>query len=329
MKKNSLLSIVLCVSVTFSVTFSGLFFVNVQPARAYTVFDLGNFIPNLGDWGTNLGQLATTIAKWVADKALKIAQILAGMGVIAAKIIALLGVQALTNSMMSGGSSGYVITDYKNYLYVAPQQRAMAQMDKFFIATSKGRLSSANYEGIGPNYDAYLVNQTKKAIAGQAFVTNIQSQVTDPSKEMFSGGNMKGIMSYMQCANNVACYTMAATQKYDTELTKAQTIAKNEQQGGLLPQKNLLTGKIMKPAALMSNALMQVDQLGTNLILQADPKAPEAAYAQIAGGAAISLISRTINYETANTTDRAALRTKNTQFPFSLSYTASGGASIK
>jgi len=334
MKKKSLLSIILCFSITFSVAFSGLFFVNVQPVRAYTVFDLGNFIPNLGSWGTVLGQLAETIWEWVQKKAMELLDQLDQLYLVTVKIIALLGVQAITNALMGGGSSGYVITNYKNYLYVAPQQRAMAQMDAFFIATSRGRLSSANYEGVGPNYDAYLVGQAKKGIAGQAFVTNIQAQVTNPSTEMFSGGNMKGIMSYMECGNNVACFTVTARQRYDKELAQAQNIAQNEQQGGLLPLKNLATGIITRPAALMSGVLTQIDQLGTNLIMTAgEGQTPTAAYEQIAGGAAINLASRMINYETSNEAGRTALRTKNSQFPFSLSYTqeknGSGKVNIK
>jgi lambda repressor-like predicted transcriptional regulator len=267
------------------------------------------------------GQQLADAAIEAADKAKSVASNLA---LAAAKIAALLAVQKAV-ALMIGDTSGdsLIIRDYNNYLFVAPKQRAMAQMDAFFNTVSKGRLSYLNYEGVGPNYDAYLVSQAKQVINGTNFVTNIQEQVSDPS-QLFSGGNMKAFSKYMECANNVACYTFTAANKYNQELTKAQEIAKLEQQNGLLPKKSS-TGRIISPAILAQNALLQVDQMGTNLIISSNAETWEAlpgALMQVAEGAVMSIASRAINYGISDKAGQAAIQSKNAQFPFSLSYSS-------
>ena len=239
----------------------------------------------------------------------------------------MLAVQTVTQAIIGDGDAG-AIPDWNDYLYVSPQQRAIAQMNSFFNTTSRGRLSRLNYEGIGPNYDAYLVAQARMAIAGQPFTTNLQDLVTDPT-QMFAGGNMKGIMTYMQCANNVSCYSLTSTARYNLEFAKAQEIAKNEQFNGFLPKKS--GGKITRPASILFNTLSQVDQLGTQVIMNTEAKEAKdlpGAYAQLAGGALINIGARTFNYMSADTAGKDAIRNKNDQFPFSLAYSLNGGLGI-
>lgn len=328
MKKNFIISIMLCVSILFY----GLFFANVQQARAIPlsianlVPDLGVVVSQVGDTIADVGSYADQIIEYVRQAKELINSIIGANAIVVAKVAALLAVQEVV-ALLIGDSDGQpqIIRDYKNYLYVSPQQRAMEQMALFFNATSKGRLSYLNYEGIGPNYDLYLVAQARQAIAGRPFVTNIQELVTNPSTDMFSSGNMKGVMAYMQCANNVACYTLTATEKYKMEYAQAQDVARSEQQNGFLPTKTI-SGRIDKPAALAQNALMVVDQVGTNLIVNAQPDAKTGestpALLQIAEGAAMSIASRLINYGISDDAGKAAIAAKNDQFPFSLSYTA-------
>jgi hypothetical protein len=267
-----------------------------------------------GDTGI-FAQLGTTIGTYVKEN-------WESMTIAASKMAALWLVQKITNAIIGSGNGG-TITDWNNYLYVSPQQRAMAQMNSFFNTVSRGRLSSLNYEGVGPNYDAYLVAQARMAIAGQPFTTNLQESTTYP-KELFSGGNMKGIMNYMQCANNVACYTLNSQSQYAMELAKATKIAEMEQDRGFLPSKK--NGKITRPAALMTAAFSQVDQLGTEVIMKADPEdGLGAAEIQIAKGTAMSVVARTMNYATSDAAGRAAIQNKNDEFPFSLAYSANTG----
>lgn len=321
MKKRTLISIILCISITFY----SLFFVNVRQVHAWPVsISAGNFVVETGHWYTKILEVALNkiqdIVKYIGD-------VIANNIIVAYKIAALLAVQkAVALLIGEGDSGGLIIRDYNKYLYISPQQRAMEQMNTFFNTVSMGRLSSFNYEGIGPNYDSYLVAQARAAISGQAFTTNIQNYASDP-RQLFSGGNMKGVMAYMQCANNVACYTMTATKKYETELSKAQEIAKSEQQAGFLPQKNATTGRITKPAALAQSALLQIDQLGTQLIMNASGKTDaekSAAITQIAAGSVISIASRAINYGISDKEGQEIIRTKNNEFPFSIGYSTNG-----
>lgn len=307
---------------SFSLIFSLVLF-SKHEAKAYiSASSITSGFNAAADWlneGTGIAMLGKTTVKEVREK-------LSAIAVAAAKIAALLVVQAATSAIIGEGPKGAgVITDWNKYLYISPQQRAMAQMNSFFNTVSRGRLSSLNYEGIGPNYDAYLVAQARQAIAGQNFVTDLQDTVTDPS-QIFARGNMRGLMDYMKCANNVACYTLTSTAQYNLELTKAQEIAKNEQQNGFLPTKNA-TGKITKPASMISSAFTQMDQLGTQVIMAAQPDNGQTAGAlmQIAGGAGISLTARTLNYYTADSAGQAEIRNKNDQFPFSLAYSTNGG----
>lgn len=256
----------------------------------------------------------------------KILKAITDQTVTASKIVALIAEQELVKSIIGEGNNGTFIKNFNDYLFVSPQQKAMSQTNLFFNSVSRGRLSSLNYEGVGPNYDSYLVAQANRIISGQLFVTDIQSQTTDP-KKMFADGNMKGIMSFMKCANNPYCYTIVAAQKYNTEFSKAQEIAKNENVNGFTPKK--ANGRITQPATLAQNALSQIDQLGTQIIMNASPEqGTSAALYQIAEGTAISTAARLAAYGISDDAGREAIRNNNSQFPFSLEYNSNGGLGI-
>jgi hypothetical protein len=249
-----------------------------------------------------------------------------------AKMVAAYAEQTLVKTLVGGsdGSNSTIIRDFNNYLYTAPQQQALTQLNSFFSSASQGRASSLNYEGVGTNYDAYLITQAKNSINGQSFVTDIQNQVTDPATDMFAGGNMKGIMSFLQCSNNPYCYTLAATEKYNSDFAKNQTIAKNENVNGFIPTK--VNGRITNPAAIAQNALQQIDQLGTTISMNAtnngNPDETVSALLQIAEGTAISTAARLGNYGISDDAGKAAIRNSNDNFPFSLSYSSSSGLGV-
>lgn len=319
MKKRTILSIILC----FSIVFSIVFIKDAPKAKAiYPIsMTIANMIPEV------LSSIGVT-GQWVKDVAVYVAENLDSVIITASKMAALLAVQKITQAIIGDGGGG-AITDWNNYLYVAPKQAAMAQMNSFFNTVSRGRLSSLNYEGVGPNYDAYLVAQSRQAIAGQPFTTNLQEFATDPT-QMFVGGNMKGIMTYMQCANNVACYTMTAQAQYATELAKATDIANKEHSNGFLPVKK--NGRIIQPATIVANAMGQMDQLGTQVIMNADASKEASlsgSLSQIAAGASINIAARSFNYMLADSKGKDEIQNKNDQFPFSLAYSLNGGLGVK
>jgi hypothetical protein len=315
MKQKRLIAIILC----FSVVFFSVFVLDAPKAKAWAISAaIANLIPEAGAMLGTWADYIATAARWVADK-------LGASSVVAYKVIALLAVQQATKAIIGGRDGDTVIRDYGDYLYTSAEQQAVTQINSFFNTVSKGRLSSTNYEGVGPNYDAYLVAQARQSIAGQSFTTDLQETVTDAS-QMFSGGNMKGLLSYMQCANNVACFTLTAKDQYDKEYAKAQDIARSEQQNGFLPRKK--NGRITSPALLAQSALTQMDQLGTEVIMNAQGGTTAetvAAYTQITEGAAISIGARAANYYMSDDEGKQAIRDKNNEFPFSLAYSATGG----
>jgi hypothetical protein len=247
--------------------------------------------------------------------------------VTAEKIAALLIIQRATEAIIGNGGGG-VILDHGSYFFAAPKQQAMTQMDSFFNTASRRRLSPQNYEGIGPNYDAYLVSQARQSIMGRPFTTNLQDYASDPSK-LFAGGNMKAINAYFENGNNPASYTMIAQTQYALELEKATKIAEMEQTNGFLPVKK--NGKIIQPSAIVANAFNQMEDLGTKVIMNAEAanmKDLPAAQLQIAQGAAITAAARTLNYATTDAAGREAMKNKNDSLNISAGYSLAGGGNL-
>ncbi len=274
---------------------------------------------------TNLVQNTSTAISTVGEFALSLstnfANALGGQALLINKMLALFAVQKSTALLVGGDSgSGSLIRDFEDYLFTAPQQRALSQMNIFFNSASSGRISSLNYEGVGSNYDAYLAHQARQKINGYAFVTNIQSQVTDPRGNLFSTGNMSGFMTFLQPANNPMSYTLTAEQHYNNRVARAQEIAKNENVNGFVPTK--VNGRITNPASIAENALLEVDKLGTKMIMDAQGSTPEDkanAIAQVWEGAGISAAARLTKYGIVDPIKKSIDNALDT-FPFSLSY---------
>lgn len=275
----------------------------------------------IADIQTTLQQIAGT-GTWIQDLLEWADRNLSSYIVTAAKYLALMVVQE-TVAEFIGEGDGMLIRDYKNYLYTAPNQRTMTQMDNFFKSTSGGRSSAYNYEGIGStNYHAYLEKQSKKSIKKETPKTTLQNHASDPS-QVFSTGNMKGIMSYMECGNNPACLALSANNKYEEEFSKQQDVARSEQQNGLLPKK--VNGRIVSPAFIAQNAFAEVDKVGTALIMEAGDGEQQMtdALIQIAEGTVISTVSRLANYGISDNVGDSMVRNQS-DYPFSTGYTVNG-----
>ena len=266
----------------------------VSTAHAvWGVADIGIDIPvGAGTW-MDTGISVSNKVKTILDK---IILIMANVVLVGAKVAAIKGVQAAVAQMVGGDAEGggRIIRDFGDYLYTSPQKKALEQMNAFFISTGSGYSS---FDGAGSNYNSYLVAQARQAIKGEPMKTNLQNQVSDPS-QMFAGGNMKGLMSYMECANNVACFTLTVESKYADAISKAQDIARSQSVDGFLPK--LVNGRIQSPAIMAQSALMDVDKMGTQMIMDAkigeDGKKLPSALTQIAAGSGLSIAARMANY---------------------------------
>ena len=321
-KIKNFTSFVLCFSLIFTVTFTAKPFV----PKAYAVWGvtdasidptvLATSIKNL------LGQAKDYIiqaAKLAWSKAETAAKIALNSKVTAAKILALLAVQEAT-ALIVGEEGGLIIRDWNQYLNVAPKQKALDQMVAWYNTASQNRNSSMNYEGVAGNgLDSYFMWQAKKVIKGNPMATTITEYVADPKKDLFSTGNMKGIMLYAQCGNNPACFALTAADQYEEYVVQNTTMAEREQMNGFLPKK--IDGRIFKPASLINSALMQVDAVGTNLIMTAEADNAESYY-QIMKGAAIAITARAVNYGISDDEGKANIANQAKSFPFSLSYSS-------
>ncbi|HPN55088.1 MAG TPA: hypothetical protein PLB52_04155, partial [Candidatus Moranbacteria bacterium] len=216
-----------------------------------------------------------------------------------------------------------------------PKAAALKQMKSFLTELTAGKSSYLNYEGIGTGYSAYIKKQGEIAVkdvlsgtvGGKKLTTSLQETVSDTSN-FFSNGNMKGLLSYMECANNPACVTLQSGVKAAEEFAKKQDIAKSEAVDGLLPTKSS-TGRITTPAIMAQNALVDLDKQGTAMIVNA-PIGKNAdkvsSLGQIAAGAALSIVSRAANYgivdKAATVEKEVTQKIGNTYYSFSTAYSS-------
>lgn len=327
MKKNksfSFVSAMLCVLMIFYSSS----FVGVPKANAYEVMDVGAILGIVYGAAIDLRDYLLKVAETAWKEKEKVLETLSAHAVVLAKIAALLAVQEATALLI--GNEDMMIRDWDAYLFTSARQTALNQMNTFYNTVSKGRLSSLNYEGVGPNYDAYLKSLSEKNLQGTKLETDIVEYVSDPYQNLFSDGTMRGLMAYMECGNNPLCYMAGMQQKYESFFTQTQKRLEMEQQNGLLPMK--IDGRIFRPATLISNALMEVDKFGTNLIMTADSKpgvSAGAATQQIFQGMFWSIASRSINYGIVDKGGKSAIASQSSQYPFSLSYTSKPSGNTK
>lgn len=319
-KQKKILFSILCIVTLLMATFATKPFTPVAYAW-WGVLDFSSDVPvtgtTAGGMVGSIGGFGATVGNGVKDALRKLAEIAVNSGVTIAKVAAVATVQFMTSKMIGDGS-GLIIRDWDQYLNVAPKQKALEQMNSWYSTVSKGRRSSLNYEGVtGKTLDSYFTSQSEKTIRGDAMETNIQEYIPDPKKDMFSTGNMQGIMLYTQCGNNPACYTLTAEATFEEYVNKNRETAKSEQQNGILPQK--IDGRILKPAGLVNEALLQLDKMGTDMIVQAEADNP-SAYSQILAGTALSVGSRWANYKISDNDGKAAMVNQAKSYPFSLKY---------
>lgn len=338
MNKNFFISILLCISITFC----GIFFTNIPKANAVPI-TIADFVPQLATTLTNaakmitgLGEYVGLIAEWAKAALEWVAKTLASALIVAAKIAALYAIEKAVAYLIGddGGKEAMVIRDFESYLYTGPKQEALKQMKSFLTEVSASKSSYLNYEGIGTSYVSYLKKQGETAISdtlegtigGKKITTDIQEYVSD-SSNFFAEGNMKGVVSYMKCANNPACLITEVQSKTAASFNKFQDIARSEAKDGLLPKKSA-SGRIETPAVMAQNALLEIDKQGTSMIIDApidgDTTAKAGALMQIATGAAMSIVSRAANYgivdEAAKVEAELTTKLGNTYYSFSTSY---------
>jgi hypothetical protein len=226
-------------------------------------------------------------------------------------------VQKTVSAIIGGdsGSTSLVITDYSDYLFTKPQQRALLSMASFYTDT----LGSGG-EGVLNNYKNLLKGQAKSMVNGNSSCTmNIQNYVTDTGN-LFKEGNMKGYLSYFSTCNNPYSYSLVAKDKYESEYNKEQTVAEKEEKNGYLPKK--VNGLISSPASIAENALNNVDQLGNQMIVNATKPS------ELLVGSVLSIGSRTLQYGIGDSSTKSRIKSNNSSVSYSISYSQSSGVGV-
>lgn len=217
-----------------------------------------------------------------------------------AKQTAIILINKSVQSLIGNNNNGkpQFITNWNEYLYLNPQQRANGYMNSFFNRATGGRLSVLN-EGISNSYDSYMVTQAQKANAGQPCAVDIQNYTSNPN-QMFVDGNLRGFMAFLKPCNNPVAFATIAGNERAAQIEKEQNIAKLQQSNGFLPK--MIGNVIMAPASLYENALTGIDQMGNNMLVNAK------TYPELLAATAINIGSKTLQYNfgTANTQNRVS-----------------------
>lgn len=331
------LVILICISIIFSSALPSALFIAVPEAEAVII--PANFVPDVGTVGTTLGDLLANlkqvlqgILEYAAELAAELAKSLASAAVVLAKIAALYAVQEAVALLLGDeNKDSLIIRDFGEYLYTLPKKAAAKQMKAFFTQLSAGKSSYSSYEGMGTNYISYIKKQGETAvddylngtIGGKKLVTDLQEYVPDTS-DLFSTGNMKGLMALNKCPNDPACIGAKAVNTTAASFEGEKEVKKAEQKDGMLPQKSK-TGRISTPAIMAQNALLDIDKHGSSLIINANAGAGNAesiltALEEIAAGAAMSIVSRAINYGIVDKAAKAESEVLSKGYSFSTSY---------
>lgn len=185
---------------------------------------------------------------------------------------------------MIGGSSSQnakFITDWKDYMFTQPQQKANQFMNDYLSQVTRGRGSYSGYmstsEGFGNgafmqgmgggNFIQSMVEGAKRQTTEQ--VEAAITYVGNPAQNLFAGGNFNNLNLYLSGINNPWAFNINAQQKYQEQLTKQQEIAKTmgmSYQGFI----GTMSGNmITNPGSLIKENMANVQDLGNKVLANA------------------------------------------------------------
>lgn len=195
------------------------------------------------------------------------------------KIAAVQVLNSQVGQLISGGVSGQplFITDYNEFLYQRPKERADIYMNDFFTMSTRGRSSRANYIGvgdrsgsIGKNYSGYLESVGRQASvdAGRIRTYNLDEYTSDP-QTMFAEGDWRAFNAFISNpANNPYGYALQAEQVYNNKLAQEyQSASVEAQSSGFIASRQ--GGRIVTPAGSIEAALNNIQDIPNKIIAAA------------------------------------------------------------
>lgn len=259
-EKASLISIFFF-TVMFSLVFSA------PKAQAIPVFDAGDIATNTLSLYQEAMTQITTLQEYAQTIQEYQKKVQGSATLLQAKQKALSDIRKNITREYFSGDNNLQITDYDDYLNKTPKKEALSGMEEkggFYDEVSNGRSSAFSYEVAGgrTDFDSYFASQSKSALTSNSPKTTLQNRVSSPNA--IFNGNMKGLVSYMECGNNPACYSLAAEKTYEEKTGELKEVAKAQETDGYKPK--IENGKIVKPSELVKNASLQVENMGINFI---------------------------------------------------------------
>lgn len=223
-------------------------------------------------WGANL------IAVMVQQMMERIQRSIEGVMLGSLKLAATQMLNSQVGQLVGGASVGQAlfITDFNDFLYQGPKQRAELYMNDFFTLTTRGQSSSANYVavgdsgGIGGNYQSYLVSAAKEAtIESGGPKTYDLDQYTANPETMFAEGDFRAFNAFFSNpANNPYGYVLEAEGAYQGKLAMEREIAVTKaQSSGFLPSEQ--NGMVTTPAAAIEGLVTSVQNIPNQIIAAA------------------------------------------------------------
>ena len=217
------------------------------------------------------------------------------------KVAAVQMLNTQVGQLVSGGVSGrpLFITDFNDFLYQGPAERADLYMNDFFTLTTRGQSARANYisvgdsGGIGGNYAAYLESVGRQVTTERGRINISDLNEYTPSPEaMFAEGDWRAFNAFFSNpANNPYGYALQAEEVYQNKLAREQRAAEIEaQSSGFLAAKQ--GGRVVTPAGSIEAALNNVQDLGNRIIAGADN--PAEFLSGVVAGVANRMVSNLI-----------------------------------
>lgn len=191
------------------------------------------------------------------------------------KVAAVQMLNQQVGQLVGGTSLGNAlfITDFNDFLYQAPAQRASLYMNDFFTLTTQGKGSMGNYmgagdtSGIGGSYASYLTTVGKQATteAGGAAAYDLDQYTANP-QTMFAEGDWRAFNAFISNpTNNPYGYALQAEEAYQTMLAmeKEEAVVKALSSGFLPAEQD---GKVKTPAGAIEAVVADVSTLGNKII---------------------------------------------------------------
>lgn len=193
------------------------------------------------------------------------------------KMAAVQVLNSKVGQLIGGGAGGrpLFITDFNEFLYQGPREKADLYMNDFFSMTTRGKGSSVNYVAVGSDagslggdYTGYLVSSAQRATTHRTVsVYNLDEQ---GGMKSFSEGNPRAFNAFFRNPmNNPYGYSLEAQQMYREQIETEQKVATTKALAtGFLPKEQ--GGKVVSPAATIQSATTSVQNLGNDILASAE-----------------------------------------------------------